>query len=200
MKALFHKKGGIFLAYDFFKATEKEFNKVYRIMEESFPECEMRSRVKMYELLTQQDNYSIVCVGSIGRLERNVNGFIVVWELDDIVFFENFAIERHMRGKGLGGLLFDLVMKNTTKPIVLEVEPPVKFSQKRRVSFYENHKMIFNNYDYLMPPLKTGNEFLPLNLMSYPRPLKGRDFNFVKEIIHREVYNYSDGDSIEIIY
>lgn len=188
------------MAYDFFKASEKEFNKIYRIMEEAFPENEIRSRVKMYELLTQQDNYEIYCVGSVGRLERDVMGFIVIWELDDFVFFENFAIEKHMRGKGLGGLLLDLVVGNTTKPIILEVEPPIEFYQKRRVRFYQNHKIIFNNYDYLMPPLQQGYDFLPLNIMSYPNALSPKDFNYMKDLIHRCVYNYHEGDNIEIIY
>lgn len=188
------------MAYDFFKASEKEFNKVYRIMEEAFPDNEIRSRVKMYELLTQQDNYSVHCVGSIGRQERDVIGFIVLWELDDIVFFENFAIEKHMRGKGLGGLLFDLVVETTTKPIVLEVEPPVEFSQKRRIKFYENHKMVYNNYDYLMPPLKKGNEFLPLKIMSYQKALSPKEFEDIRDVIHKDAYSYQDGDNIEIIY
>lgn len=188
------------MAYDFFKATEKEFNKVYRIMEENFPESELRSRVKMYELLTQQDNYHIYCVGSAGRHERHVIGVVIIWELDDIVFFENFAVEKHMRGKGLAGLLFDLVVKNTNKPIVIEVAPPIEFYDRRKIRFYQNHKMIFNNHDYLMPPLKNGDDFIPQNLMSYPRPLSIKDFSRIKDTIHKDVYNYIDGDNVEIIY
>lgn len=188
------------MAYDFFKATEKEFNKVYRIMEEAFQENQIRSRVKMYELLTQQNNYSIYCVGNIGRQDRNVIGFIVIWELDDVVFFESMAIEKHMRGKGLRGLLFDLVVKATTKPILFEIEPPEAFAQKRRIKLYESHNMIYNDYTYLKPPLKKDDEFMPLKLMSYPKALTNREFKDFQDVIHRDVYNYHDGDNIEIIY
>lgn len=188
------------MAYDFFKASEKEFNKVYRIMEEAFPESQIRSRVKMYEILTQHDNYSIHCVGSVGRLDKNVIGFIVVWELDDIVFFENLAIEKHMRGKSLRSLLLELVVNTTTKPIVFEIEPPETFAQKRRIKFYQKHKMIFNDYNYVMPPLKKDDEFTPLKLMSYPRALTPKEFEDAKDNIHKEVYNYQDGENLEIIY
>lgn len=188
------------MAYDFFKATEKEFNKVYGIMEESFPENELRSRVKMYELLTTKENYSIYCVGSVGRQEKSVIGFIVMWELDDIVFFEKLAVEKHMRGKGLRGLLFDLVVKDIKKPIVMEVEAPNDFKTKRRVNLYQKHKMVYNDYSYLLPPLKQGDNFLPLKLMSYPKPLSHIEFEDITDLIHKEVYNYHDGDNLEIIY
>lgn len=189
------------MAYDFFKATEKEFNKIYRIMEENFPESELRSRVKMYELLTQQDNYHIYCVGSVGRHERQVMGVVIIWELDDIVFFENFAVEKHMRGKGLAGLLFDLVLEKTTKPVIIEVKPPEEFYHKRVISFYKRHKMVFNNYDYLMPPIKQGDEFLPLKLMSYPNPIPTiSDFEKVTDCIYRDVYNFINGERVRIVF
>lgn len=170
----------------YFKATELEFERIFEIMDFSFPDNEMRTREKQYQLMTTNDRYSIICFGN----DSDVLGFIVVWELENFIFIENFATTQSMRGQGFGGNLLDFIIESykDKKDIILEVEPPVDEMTRRRIGFYERHGFILNHFDYLMPPLRQGDDFLPLKIMCYQKSFTKQSFEEYKEQIYKIVY------------
>ena len=67
-----------------------------------------------------------------------VLGFLNFWELSDFVYLEHFAVDKNLRGKGLGSELIRKLSEICAgKTIVLEAEPPElnEFSS-RRIEFY----------------------------------------------------------------
>lgn len=173
---------------EYFTATEADFEQIFKIMDESFPDNEMRTKEKLYQLITTNDRCNIICFGGCDD-DSGISGFLVVWELDEFVFIENFATTQAMRGQGLGGALLDFIVANYKKDIVLEVELPVNDITSRRIGFYQRHDFILSDFDYLMPPLREGDDFLPLKIMSYKKTFTKESFEAYKEQIYNIVYN-----------
>lgn len=168
----------------YFKAGTKEFERIFQIMDISFPDNEMRTREKQYELMTTDEHYNIYCFGE----DSEVYGFIVVWDLGECIFIENFATTISMRGKGLGGELLDFIVDKYKKDVILEVEPPTGEIERRRIGFYERHGFIYNDFDYLMPPIRKGDSPLPLKIMSYNKSFDEAQFASYKKLIYNIVY------------
>ncbi|MEG0691896.1 MAG: GNAT family N-acetyltransferase [Oscillospiraceae bacterium] len=169
----------------YFRADESEFERIFEIMDISFPDNEMRTKEKQYELFTTNKHYNIFCIGDE---TEGILGFIVVWDLDELIFIENFATDENARGQGLGGELLNFVINKYQKDVILEVEPPEDEMKRRRVGFYQRHDFIYNEFDYLMPPLRNGDEFLPLKIMSYQRTFTSESFESYKKLIYKIVY------------
>ncbi|MNY54601.1 hypothetical protein D3C86_1904940 [compost metagenome] len=72
--------------------------------------------------------------------------------------------------------------------MLLEVEPPAGELEQRRIGFYERLGFHLNPYDYVQPPLRTGQPDLPLRIMTYPRPIRKSEFQLYREILYTEVY------------
>lgn len=176
------------MAYHIFKAQEGDFDRFYDLMEQSFPPNEMRTRAKNSELFSSKENYSVYCLGEEGHSER-LMAFIIVWELSPFIFIENFAVDTAVRGKGFGGMLLDWVIEKYQKPVILEVEPPVDLMTRRRVGFYESHGFHLCTADYLMPPLREGDKFLPLKLMSHPNAIPDQGAEPIRKLLYKEVYD-----------
>lgn len=173
------------MAYDYFRAENKDFDLVYDIMRVSFPESELRDYDEMRALFDNSNHFNIYCLGH----HQNICAAIVVWQFDDFIFIENFASANEYRGKGLGGALLDIVLKRQQKLAILEVEPPIDLIQQRRIKFYQRHGLLLNDFDYLMPPLHDGDKPLPLKIMSYPALIPQERFAPFKAEIYKTVYN-----------
>ncbi len=169
----------------YFHATELEFERIFEIMDASFPDCEMRTKEKQYELFTTNKHYNIECVGNDNN---KVLGFMIVWDLGEFIFIENFATDESVRGQGFGGDLLDFVIEKYQKDVILEVELPNDEMQIRRIGFYERHGFIYNDFYYLMPPLHVGDDFLPLKIMSYQKTFNVKSFEPYKELIYKIAY------------
>ncbi len=62
-------------------------------------------------------------------------GFIAIWEFDDFVYVEHFALTESCRGLGLGSKMLKETAKLFEKPLCLEVEPPTTDIARRRIRF-----------------------------------------------------------------
>lgn len=139
---------------------------VERILTEAFPPEERRSmdevrRVlcgELLEMLTLEEG-------------GNILGLLQVWNLEEMVFLEHFAIDKDRRGRGLGTKLLHYVWEYWGKPVILEVEPPEGETQRKRIAFYERNGFCLSDYPYLMPNLQGSGPALPLLLMSKPHSL-----------------------------
>lgn len=170
------------------KMKISEFDKVFEIMDKSFPNSEMRDYDGQKKLLSaDKDIYSIY-------VERNGNndviGFIAFWELTDFTYIEHFAVDEKCRGKNIGEKMLNEFVKAQSRPVVLEVEYPEDDFSIRRIGFYKRNNFIMNEYKYLQPPTRVGNDFLPLKIMSSPRAITEQEFLTLNNDLYTKVYKY----------
>lgn len=169
----------------FERIKSNEYQDVFFIMDDSFPDEEMRTYEKFINLLQTNKYYNIIVAKD---KEYGILGFIVIWDLPNCIFIENFAISSKFRSCGIGGQLIDYVTSHYSKTIILEVEYPENEIKERRINFYKRHGFILNEFTYLMPPIREGNDFLPLIIMSYKTQFTDETFNSIKKEIYKIVY------------
>ena len=143
------------------KCKQADFDKVYSIMESSFPVNEIRSKTGQYSLL-QNPNYTLF----IEKKKEETIGFISVWDLGEINFIEHFALDKNYRGKGIGSKMLKQVIDNSKKMVVLEVEPIINEITKKRVDFYTRNGLLYHDYYYEQPALEKERERVELKIMS----------------------------------
>lgn len=169
-----------------------EFELVYPILEEAFPVTELRVKQAQQDLL-QKELYRLY---QIVDDKQELAGVIAAWELaDDFVYIEHFAICPEKRNGGFGGRVLEEFVKWYGKNVVLEVELPEDDLTQRRIGFYERHGFVMNEYPYLQPPMRKGQDFLPLRLMTKPYRIDDEMYTKYRQLIHENVYGYF-GDKI----
>lgn len=165
--------------------SDELFSELFKMLEYSFPEDERRdfndqlakSKCPEFRTMTLSEDGIIF-------------GFLNFWELSDFVYLEHFAVDKNLRGKGLGSeLIRQLCALCTGKTIVLEAEPPElnEFSA-RRIEFYRRLGFHTNPFPYKQPPYRKGDEPVELVIMSRPLPLSEDDFREKIREIYRKVY------------
>lgn len=156
-------------------------------MDEAFPKEETRSYEGQLALL-ENPYYWL-------RLERDDVGkllaFMAVWEFDGFRYVEHLAVSKESRGSGIGGKIMKEYLRESSCPVILEVEPPHDEISKRRIGFYQRLGFQLNEFSYKQPPLRKGYGWLPLMIMSYPRSVNEEEFASMKRILYQEVYGES---------
>jgi len=162
-----------------------KFDSFFELMSEAFPSIERRSYEGQKKLLCD-DSYNIIIDNDE---DGNIRAFIANWEFNDFSFIEHFAVDRKMRGNGMGISMLEDYLKRFNKPIFLEVELPENDISMRRIEFYKRLGFHLNNFEYLQPPLQKQHDFLPLKVMSYPRSVNEIEFMNFKNVVYDKVYN-----------
>ena len=160
-----------------------DFDTIYQSLENNFIPAERRDYTDAKALLNNP-SFTIYHVNENGT---NV-GFVSVWTLDGFDFAEHFVIYENYRNQGLGAKTIEL-LKSRGKKLVLEAELPIDGIQKRRVAFYQRCGFVQNSFDYTQPPYRSGENGVPMVLMSYPSELENGE-KTVKEI-YKKVYGLS---------
>lgn len=160
-----------------------DFEDVFRLMALSFPENEYRTREDQRALLDDPD-YRLYGL----RGEAGVSALCAVWALSDRLFIEHLAVDPSQRNGGVGGRFLDDVIAACKMPAVLEVEPPETEMARRRIGFYQRHGFFLNDYEYYQPPMRAGQEKLPLLLMTTGAPLNRGEFEALRRDIYARVY------------
>ena len=163
---------------------KSEFDRVYEIMEESFPYDEMRTYEGQKALL-KNDNYKLICKKDENE---NIIAFMTLWKTDSFYFIEHLATSKESRGSGIGSKFLKQYIENAKKPIILEVEPPTTEIAKRRIGFYERLGFHLSDFCYEQPPLREDSNTCPLQIMSYPKPLSEKDFLKYKNVLFKHIY------------
>lgn len=114
--------------------------------------------------------------------------FLAAWEFPELRFIEHIAVNPEMRSGGIGNKLMNSYICRSDKQVLLEVEPPDGELEQRRIGFYERLGFYLNPYNYEQPPLRVGQEDLPLRIMTYPRPVTLQEFQHFREILYTGVY------------
>ena len=162
---------------------EDEFDSVFDLMRRSFPAEEYRGRGGQQRLVGRDDYRIYVDVEG-----QAVRAFLAVFEFEDFIFIEHFAVDPAFRNQGLGAAVLRGFMQSAGKPLCLEVELPDTPLAARRIGFYTRSGFVFNDYDYAQPPLRDGARPLPLRIMSSPGPLSEREFERVRAVLYSRVY------------
>lgn len=172
----------------FQRITEETFGTAYPLLEAAFPVTELREKERQKALLREPCYRLFGVPGGDG-----MRAVFAVWEIEDFLYIEHFAVREDCRNGGFGGQLLDRLLAEAGKPAVLEVEVPEDGLTKRRIGFYERHGFVYNTYPYLQPPMREGQGMLPLMLMTNPSAIDEKTYGRYKTLIHRIVYHYEEG-------
>lgn len=169
----------------FERITEDTFEEIFPLLEEAFPVTELRQKEAQRALLAEEQYrlYGVRRDGSFGAV-------FAVWEIEDFLYIEHFAVAPEYRNGGYGGGLLDKLLAEKARPVVLEVELPEDALTKRRIRFYERHGFVFNAYPYLQPPMRRGQGMLPLRFMTKPAAIEEKTYERYKDRIYKIVYKY----------
>lgn len=161
------------------KARKEDLKFIYFQMEQNFIREEIRDYFDAEKVF---DNEKYVVYHIVVEGERV--GFMTVWYLEGFIFLEHFVVYGQYRGRGYGGVAFDMLLQQSDI-LVLECEPPKTPVQKKRVDFYIRHGMIISEREYFQPPYRKGGEGCKLKLLSN---VELTDFDKIVNILHKEVY------------
>lgn len=161
-----------------------QFDRIFTMMQASFPSIERRTYEDQKALLDNPQYRLLTDIDEEGR----AIGFLAAWEFDDCRFVEHFAVDPAYRGSGIGTKLMINYLVRSSKPVILEVEPPGSELTERRIRFYERLGFRLNDYDYLQPPLQPGLPDLPLRIMSFPNLLSAAEFERCRQTLYTQVY------------
>lgn len=173
--------------YKLEKLVENDFPSVWKIMEESFPVDERRTMENQKKLFLEEKYELLGC-----KKEGKMLSFFAVWQFEDFLFIEHFAVDKEARNGGLGAVMLSNLQKMNNKKIILEVEPPADELTKRRVAFYERNGFCLNDYFYMQPAMDEDTKPIPLKIMSYPKELSRNEFEAVREELYRSVYRQNE--------
>lgn len=163
----------------------KDFDKVYRLIEISFPEDEYRTYEEQKALLDDPIYNIYVLPGENGD---TIMAFIAVWEFDSFAFVEHFAVDPAYRSMGLGSKVLREIIDAVQKMVCLEVEPPHNELALRRIRFYERGNFFFNEYPYMQPAISKGRNPIPLFIMTFGRAVDENEFSIIKRELYTKVY------------
>lgn len=165
----------------------QEFNSAYQLLHQAFPPIEHREEPDQRALLRRPEYTMFVRTDEQGE----VDALLAAWEMERVRFVEHFAVRDSLRGKGLGAKILQEYLSSSSKPVVLEVEPPETPIAIRRIEFYRRQGLLLNEYPYEQPPLREGMPNCPLLLMSWPQPLSAQEFQIARQSLYQTVYGQS---------
>ncbi len=166
-------------------ASVYDFNGIYDLMETSFPSDERRNRVGQAALF-DDEKYRVYTVKD--ERGKQILGFLAIWEFENLLYIEHFAVSPALRGKGLGSRMLAELADKTDKKICLEVELPENETAKRRIAFYERNGFKLNKYDYVQPAMEQGKNPVPLYIMTHGGFIDENEFSLIRDRLYRYVY------------
>lgn len=167
------------------KLQIQDFDRVYEIMEMSFPADEYRNYDEQKALL-KNPAYSIYV---LNNESQDIKAFIAVWEFNKFAFIEHFAVNPKYRNGGVGTRFLNELVELLDKDICLEVEPPDADISIRRIGFYKRNNFHLNDYPYMQPPISQGKNTIPLFIMTSGSKVDEDIFEDIKGTLYKRVYN-----------
>ena len=146
---------------------QTRYEEFYKIYEQSFPSIERRTKEGQKAVLEDAD-YRVRVVEEDGK----ILAFLGYWELPHCLFLEHLATTKASRGKGHGKKLVQECLKDTKKPVFLEIEPIIEEDP----------------FIYEQMPLKPEDKPMELWIMSYGSTISEEDFLPYKKEIYHSVY------------
>ena len=169
--------GGIFLI----NISVDEFDAVYDIMENSFPDDEYRSYCGQ-KMLFSKPEYDIYVVDGD---DSTLRAFVSVWDFDNFAYIEHLAVNPACRNAGIGASILAAVKEKAGKRICLEVELPENDIARRRIGFYTRNGFSLNEYHYIQPPMSAGKNPVPLLIMTTDGAVDEKEFEYIKDKLYQ---------------
>lgn len=146
-------------------SKNKYFNDVIGLYQTAFPPDERRSEADFKRIADQEPRFNIdVFTDDNGAFL----GFLTSWEWNDFRYGEHFAIAPEKRCGGIGGEALRWFLKADSRPLIIEVEPPVDEMARRRINFYtRNGLRLHADIDYIQPPYGPQRNAIELKLMTF---------------------------------
>lgn len=162
------------ICHDMSPAIEKVFM-------EAFPENERRPMEWLRRLLKEEPAMHLCTYDD--------KAMLCYWQFAAFVYVEYLAVDKSLRGQGMGGRIIRQLAESVDVPVVLEVEPPVDELTKRRVAFYQRHGFQLLPYPYEQPSYGVAPG-MPLRLMLCVRDEKMRvpSAEEMAAVIYERVY------------
>jgi ribosomal protein S18 acetylase RimI-like enzyme len=161
-----------------------QLNVIKELYCSAFPANERREYSGLVQLL-----YNAECVVNLIFADQKIAGFIIVWEFQNFVFIEHFAIEPELRGQGIGEKSLTIITKNYYKPVILETEPPIDEMSKRRVGFYQRNGFHLLRNQYFQPSYDGIKPKVELRLMSTKSDYSSSQMDECISVIREKVYH-----------
>lgn len=163
-----------------------DFDQMYSIMEQSFPDDEYRGYESQKQLF-ENPEYKVYIYRNPDT--HTITGFLSAWDFENLLFFEHFAVSSAARNNGIGKMMLQEVLSQTNKLACLEVELPTGELEKRRIHFYERNGFCLNPYPYMQPSIAPGRKPVPLRIMTYKRAVSEEEYNKIKNLLYERVYH-----------
>ncbi len=165
--------------------TDTVFLKEARIIYESaFPSNERRvfKEVKK-KLADKRFNFSVI------KFEDKVVGIFTLWDFENFVYIEHFAISEAFRNNGLGSFVLTQMINEENRQIVLEVELPVDEFSLKRIKYYKRFGFDISHETYIQPPYDKDKLAVSMLIMTKQEMDTATCKNIIKTI-HQEVYGF----------
>lgn len=166
-------------------AREDEFDRVFSLLEASFPADEYRP-CEAQKALLNDPRYTIYVLPD----PRNhcPIAFVTLWRFTDFAFIEHLAVDPDYRNLGLGSMILNEVAKLEPGQLCLEAELPETELARRRIAFYNRNGFCSNPFPYLQPPYSSDRNPIPLVFMTAAGTVSAGRFAAMRDVIFREVY------------
>lgn len=119
------------------------------LYESAFPAVARISSNKLLQLIDKEPQMAFNVITVKGKF----CGMAIVWDLDKFRYLEYFAMLPHCRCQGIGTEVLGELCRQSSQPIVAEVEPPETDIQRRRIAFYFRNGF---HVDSQYPPILNG--------------------------------------------
>ena len=161
-----------------------DFDQMYCLMEDSFPQDEYRPRVAQRTLFADPAYRVYAHYDDVHTLLA----FLAVWDLGGFAFLEHFAVKPECRNGGLGSRLLQELASLLNKPLCLEAELPENDLARRRIAFYQRNHFCQNPYPYQQPALAPDQNPVPLCIMTFPAPISPEEYSVIRDTLYQKVY------------
>ena len=160
------------------------WDSLVRVYHTSFPIDEQRPIEDIARLIEHDDRFLAYVLTN----EKNLFiGLLTTWHFAEFTYIEHFAIAPTLRSQGYGSEALHTFIKEQSKPIILEAEPPTDALSIRRIGFYERLGLTLYDFPYTQPAYTPNSHPVELRLMG-TIDTKVTPLTLVSATLHREVY------------
>jgi ribosomal protein S18 acetylase RimI-like enzyme len=149
----------------------------------AFPPAERREFAGLVQQLNNDE-----CIINLIFADQKIAGFVIVWDLEEFVFVEHFAVEPNLRKLGIGEWTLNAIKIQFQKTIILETELPNDEISGRRICFYERNGFHKLNLKYFQPPYDGIKPEVELILMTTKIDFTQEELDFAVNKIRKKVY------------
>lgn len=172
----------------------EDFDAVFRLLSQSFPAGERRDTAGQRALLSD----SAYRIDILRAPSGGVQALMALWDFDDFVFFEHFAVDPACRNGGIGGQMLDALLARYDKPACLEAELPVGVRRVdgKAVALVKSDAPR-GQFRLRQPALTPGGSPIPLYLLTTGGARTPSELRAMETLVHTRVYGCPPADTME---